>query len=78
MKELLEATHDDRMVMLQLRKFSMWYSAGYPESSAFRKAIFSTRTAQETYDRILDYYSNINLLNKEDTSHEEFLMGGHG
>jgi nifR3 family TIM-barrel protein len=78
MKALLEATHDERMVMLQLRKFSMWYSAGFPESSAFRKAIFSTRTAQETYDRILDYYSKIDLTHKEDTSHEEFLMGGHG
>lgn len=78
MKSLLEKTHDERTVMIQLRKFSMWYSAGFPESSAFRKEIFSTRTAQETYDRILDYYSQLELGHKLDTSHEEFLMGGHG
>jgi tRNA-dihydrouridine synthase B len=78
LKDLLEATHEERMVMLQLRKFSMWYSAGFPESSQFRKDIFSTRTVADTYDRILNYYSNIDLFNKEDTNHEEFLMGGHG
>ncbi|MBY0383773.1 tRNA-dihydrouridine synthase, partial [bacterium] len=78
LKNLLEKTHDERTVMIQLRKFSMWYSAGFPDSSAFRKEIFSTRTGQETYDRILDYYSKIELGYKQDTSHEEFLMGGHG
>lgn len=78
LRDLLQETHDERTVMLQLRKFSMWYSAGYPDSSQFRKDIFSTRTAAETYDRILSYYSNIDLLHKQDTSHEEFLMGGHG
>jgi len=78
LRVVLEASHEDRTVMIQLRKFSMWYSAGFPESSAFRKEIFSTRTAQETYDRILDYYSKIELGYKQDTSHEEFLMGGHG
>lgn len=78
LKNLLEKTHDERTVMIQLRKFSMWYSAGFPDSSAFRKEIFSTRTVQETYDRILDYYSKIELGHKQDTSHEEFLMGGHG
>ena len=78
LKNLLDKTHDERTVMIQLRKFSMWYSAGFPDSSAFRKEIFSTRTVQETYDRILDYYSKIELGYKQDTSHEEFLMGGHG
>ncbi len=78
LKELLTQTHDERTSMIQLRKFSMWYSAGFPESSAFRKEIFSTRTVQDTYDRIADYYSQIDLGHKQDTSHEEFLMGGHG
>ena len=78
LKELLEATHDERMVMLQLRKISMWYSAGFPDSSLFRKELFSTRTVAETYDKVLGYYSNIDLFKKADTSHEEFLMGGHG
>ncbi len=78
LKTLLEAVHDERTVVIQLRKFAMWYSAGFPESSVFRKDIFSTRTVQETYDRVCDYYSQIDLGHKQDTSHEDFLMGGHG
>jgi nifR3 family TIM-barrel protein len=78
LKSELVKSYDDRLVMIQLRKFSMWYSAGYPESSQFRKALFSTRTVEETYASILDYYSNLDQYSKADTSHEAFLMGGHG
>jgi tRNA-dihydrouridine synthase B len=78
LKDELVKSCDDRTVMIQLRKFSMWYSAGYPESSQFRNDIFSTRTVDETYDRILHYYSNLDQFSKADTSHEAFLMGGHG
>lgn len=78
LKSELVKSHDERNVMLQLRKFSMWYSAGYPESSQFRKEIFSTRSVDETYDRILAYYANLDKYEKADTSQEAFLMGGHG
>lgn len=69
---------EERYVLIQLRKFGMWYSAGFPGSSQFRKELFSTRTVEETYASILAYYSKLDLNNKLDTSHEEFLMGGHG
>ncbi|MBY0314396.1 MAG: tRNA dihydrouridine synthase DusB [Bdellovibrionales bacterium] len=80
-KELYEelvAYGEERYILIQLRKFGMWYSAGFPDSSQFRKELFSTRTAEETYASILAYYSKIDLNVKLDTSHEEFLMGGHG
>lgn len=69
---------EERYVLIQLRKFGMWSSAGFPGSSQFRKELFSTRTVEETYASILAYYSGIDLNNKLDTSHEDFLMGGHG
>jgi tRNA-dihydrouridine synthase B len=78
LKAELVKSYDERLVMIQLRKFAMWYSAGFPESSQFRKDIFSTRSVDDTYDRILNYYSNLDQYSKADTSHEAFLMGGHG
>ncbi|MCB9072488.1 MAG: tRNA dihydrouridine synthase DusB [Bdellovibrionaceae bacterium] len=78
LKERLERVHDERTVVIQLRKFAMWYSAGFPESSVFRRDIFSTKTTQETFDRIVNYYQPLMLSQRLDTSHEAFLMGGHG
>lgn len=78
LKERLERVHDERTVMIQLRKFGMWYSAGLPESSKFRSDIFSTKTVQDTFERIENYYKPLMSNQRLDTSHEDFLMGGHG
>ncbi|MCC6137088.1 MAG: tRNA dihydrouridine synthase DusB [Bdellovibrionaceae bacterium] len=78
LKERLERTHDERTVVIQLRKFGMWYSAGFPESSKFRSDIFSTKTIQDTFERIENYYTPLMSNQRLDTSHESFLMGGHG
>jgi tRNA-dihydrouridine synthase B len=78
LKAGLEQVHDERTVVIQLRKFGMWYSAGFPDSSTFRRDIFSTKTTQETFDRIVNYYSPLMMSQRLDTSHESFLMGGHG
>ncbi len=78
LKERLERVHDERTVVIQLRKFGMWYSAGFPDSSKFRSDIFSTKTAEETFERIETYYAPLMSNQRLDTSHEDFLMGGHG
>jgi len=78
LKERLERVHDERTVVIQLRKFGMWYSAGFPDSSKFRSDIFSTKTAQDTFERIETYYAPLMSNQRLDTSHEDFLMGGHG
>ncbi len=69
---------DERMVALQLKKLSAWYSAGYPGAAQFRKTIFQVSDQKEVLNRVRDYFSELSLLNQTDTSSEPFLMGGHG
>lgn len=78
LKMYLEQSENERVVLLQLKKFSSWYSSGYPEASAFRRAAFQCHSVEELYPRIQDYFSSVSQINQLDTSSEAFLMGGHG
>jgi tRNA-dihydrouridine synthase B len=55
-----------------------WYSAGYPGSANFRKQIFTLIEEKEMLLAIQNYFANIEIAKQQDTSHEPFLMGGHG
>ena len=70
--------YEERLVLLQMKKFSSWFSAGYPSSSQFRKAIFQANEKQEVLGRIQEYFGTLSQTHQEDTSEEAFLMGGHG
>lgn len=70
--------YEERLVLLQMKKFSMWFSAGYPSSSQFRKNIFRINDKEEVLKQIYDYFGTLAQTPQEDTSEEEFLMGGHG
>ncbi|MCB0362080.1 MAG: tRNA-dihydrouridine synthase, partial [Bdellovibrionales bacterium] len=74
----LEGFYPERIVLLQLKKFSAWFSSGYPNSSHFRRDLFSSEKREELMDRILEYFEGIKSLSQTDTSNEPFLMGGHG
>ncbi len=69
---------DERMISLQLKKLSVWYSAGYPGSAQFRKTIFQVTEHQEVLSKIREFFERLNEINQADTSSEAFLMGGHG
>lgn len=69
---------DEHIVNIQLKKFAAWFSTGYPGASQFRKNIFQTKSNVEVIQIASDYFSSIGDLKQEDTSHEPFLMGGHG
>lgn len=68
----------DRFVMLQIKKFASWYSTGYPGASQFRKTIFQHESLEATLKAVFDYFDSIASIIQADTSHEAFLMGGHG
>lgn len=72
------AFYEERLVLLQMKKFSSWFSAGYPSSSQFRKNIFRMNEKEEVLSSIYEYFGTLSLTPQEDTSEEEFLMGGHG
>ena len=70
--------YDERMFLLQYKKFSTWYSSGYPDSAYFRKMVFQTRDKQKALDLIQTYFSQIDLREKQDAAYEPSLMQGHG
>lgn len=69
---------NERMLILQLKKFAMWFSAGYPNASQLRKAIFQQHSLNDVRHAIREFFEPLNLERQADTSHEAFLMGGHG
>ncbi|MBX3020682.1 MAG: tRNA dihydrouridine synthase DusB [Bdellovibrionales bacterium] len=74
----LEGFYDERLTLIQMRKFASWYSSGFPGAAAFRKEIFQLHERSETLDRIHGFFAELNEVAQSDTSHEAFLMGGHG
>lgn len=76
--DYLELYCEPHLVGIQLKKFAAWYSTGYPGASQFRKEIFQTKELNETLQKTLSFFDSISLYDQEDTSQEEFLMGGHG
>lgn len=69
---------EERSITLLLRKLANWYSAGLPGSADFRRTIFKARGLSETLEAIEAYYGGMQPSLRKDTSHEAFLMGGHG
>lgn len=69
---------DEKITMLQIKKFASWYSSGYPGASNFRKSVFQTQSLNETFDLTCAYFESLMSSNQADTSSEAFLMGGHG
>ncbi len=78
LREYLEAYYPERIMLIQMRKFAMWYSAGFPEASQFRKGLFQATERSATLDLIESYFSGLETASQNDTSGEAFLMGGHG
>lgn len=78
LKSLLEEREDERIINIQLKKFASWFSTGYPGAAQFRKTIFAQKSNDDVVCSVLDFFESIQSSSQLDTSHEEFLMGGHG
>ena len=76
--EKLNQYSEERIIGLQVKKFATWFSAGYPESSQFRKNVFQFKDKHEIFNFAKDYFENLKGFSQQDTSSEDFLMGGHG
>lgn len=77
-KNVGQEEFEERAVTLLLRKLASWYSAGLPGSAEFRRSIFTARGIDETFEAIACYYQRVQPEELVDTSHQAFLMGGHG
>lgn len=74
----LAAHADERIAMLQIKKFASWFSTGYPGAAQFRKQVFQIKDRTELDDTVEAFFEKLNNILQADTSHEPFLMGGHG
>lgn len=74
----LETFYDERLTLIQMRKFATWYSAGLPGAASFRRSVFQSVGREATLGHIRNYFSGIENQVHADTSGEAFLMGGHG
>ncbi|MNY71445.1 hypothetical protein D3C86_2097900 [compost metagenome] len=69
---------DEHITGIQLRKFAAWFSTGYPGAAQFRKNLFQSKSNEEIMALANEFFSSIGAIDQEDTSSDEFLMGGHG
>ena len=74
----IRAQSSPHITNIQLKKFASWFSTGYAGASAFRKTIFQIKDNDEVLSCALAFFGSIKNMEQEDTSHENFLMGGHG
>ncbi|HEX7674731.1 MAG TPA: tRNA dihydrouridine synthase DusB [Bdellovibrio sp.] len=78
LKSEVVAHCDEHVTGIQLRKFAAWFSTGYPGASQFRKNLFQSKSNEEIMNLANEFFAGIGNVDQEDTSSEEFLMGGHG
>ncbi|MGE3684598.1 MAG: tRNA dihydrouridine synthase DusB [Bdellovibrionales bacterium] len=76
--EQLESFYSERLVLIQMRKFAAWFSAGFPGAASFRKDLFQAENRVQVWTRIENFFRPLAGVCPRDTSHESFLMGGHG
>lgn len=78
LRQCIDENCSEHITNIQLKKFASWFSTGYSGASQFRKTIFQTKSNDEVMDLAVEFFRSIESLKQEDTSHEPFLMGGHG
>ncbi|ASD65256.1 tRNA dihydrouridine synthase DusB [Bdellovibrio bacteriovorus] len=69
---------DEHITGIQLRKFAAWFSTGYSGAAQFRKNLFQSKSNDEIMALANEFFASIGNVEQEDTSQEDFLMGGHG
>lgn len=78
LKNELVAHCDEHITGIQLRKFAAWFSTGYSGAAQFRKNLFQSKSNEEIMNLANEFFASIGSVEQEDTSQEDFLMGGHG
>ena len=78
LKKHLENFYDERLFLLQFKKFSAWFSAGFPNSTEFRKNLFQEKDKQALVEKVEEYFNKVKGFTKPEPVYEPFLMQGHG
>ena len=69
----------ERFNLIQLKKFVVWFAAGFNKAAKFRSTIFPSKDKNEVLNKCYDYFGALGKTkNKVINPTEEFLMSGHG
>lgn len=74
----LEEFYNEHLFLLQLKKFSAWFSAGFPHSTEFRKSLFQEKDKKSLVEKIDEFFIQTQDYEKPAPVYEPFLMRGHG
>ena len=78
LKYYLENFYNDRLFLLQYKKFCSWFSSGFQDSSLFRKNLFQHREKDDILSLIKNYFNSVQQMQKKNTAYDPSLMQGHG
>jgi tRNA-dihydrouridine synthase B len=74
----IETFDHERTFLVQVKKFIVWFAAGFPHAAAFRSAIFAAEEAQETYELAQRFFLELGDRRKHINPDEVFMSSGHG
>ena len=74
----LEKVYDEKLFLLQIKKFCAWFSAGIPHSAPFRKNLFMEKDKKRVLEMITEFFDASSFTLKETKEYGPELMRGHG
>jgi tRNA-dihydrouridine synthase B len=74
----LEYVWHEKTLSVQMRKFIVWMSAGFPGASHFRRDLFTFKTTDEVMKQTESFFCDIKETDKSIDHSQSFMAGGHG
>ncbi|MCY4512845.1 MAG: tRNA dihydrouridine synthase DusB [Bdellovibrionales bacterium] len=78
LKNHLEKFYDEKLFLLQIKKFCAWFSAGIPHSAPFRQELFMEKDRDKVMEMIEEFFNSSHFTLKEIKEYGPELMRGHG
>ena len=78
LKKSLDDFYDERLALLQLKKFCAWYSSGHLNSRGFRQTLFQEKDGKESWNLIQNFFEGIKDRNTNTIEQSLTLKRGHG
>jgi nifR3 family TIM-barrel protein len=69
---------NERARLVQLRKLTVWFAAGFPGCAKFRGEMFKAKTIEETMLKAEEYFKGLGQSFKRINYDEIFMSSGHG
>ena len=74
----LNSFYEERMALIQFKKFVTWFSHGCPGSTQFRKLVFQQKEQAVVVELALKYFQKLTEDSRNLKDYPAFLLQGHG